>query len=138
METPFDKSLQLDSLLWIKLCIPYLPPDTQRMMAIYVRFTELQYAFSSFHAFHRISHDPMDMFQEMRPFMSPDTCEMLDNLMNMMSMMDMMKELQNEDAEEGFDPMSMMTGMLSPDQQELFDMFHTMNAGGDTDVRLDE
>ncbi len=142
--TPFDRTLRIDSLLWIKLFIPYLPPDTQRMMAIYVRFTELQHTFSSFHTFKRISHDPMDMFQEMRPFMSPSVCETFDNLINMMSMMEMMKEFQNEAAEGssgdggGFDPMSMMAGMLSPEQQEMFEMFNSMNAGGITDVGLDE
>ncbi len=142
--TPFDRSLRIDSLLWIKLFIPYLPPETQRMMAIYVRFAEFQHTFSSFHAFKRTSHDPMDMFQEMRPFMSPSVCETFDNLMNMMSMMEMMKEFQNKDSEggsgdcSGFDPMSMLAGMLNPEQQEMFELFNSMNAGGETDAQLDE
>lgn len=147
--TPFDRSLRINSLLWIKLFIPYLPPETQRMMAIYVRFTELQYTFSSFHTFRRKSHDPQDMFQEMRPFLSPSVCESIDNLVNMMSMMEMMKEFQNEASgdgsgsgngftgEGGFDPMSMMAGILSPEQQSMFEMFSNLNSGGETDDGLD-
>ncbi len=133
METPFDRSLRIDALLWIKLFIPYLPPATQRMMAIYVKFTELQYTFSSFHTFKRHSHNPMDMFQEMRPFLSPSLCETFDNLMNMMSMMEMMNEFQDDSDGDAFDPMSMMAGMLSPEQQELFERFNSVKTGGETD-----
>lgn len=117
METPFDRSLRIDSLLWIKLLIPYLPPRAQRMMAIYVRFTEFQYAYSSFHTFERNSHDPKDILQEIRPFLSPSVCETFDNLMNMMEMMEMMNETE---------------------QQDIFEMFNNLNAGGETDAGLDK
>ena len=53
--------------------------------------------------------------------------------MNMMSMMEMMQSMQemqdtNSDGASGFsfDPMQMMQGMLTPEQQGMFDMYNTM------------
>ncbi|MEE1314761.1 MAG: hypothetical protein UHS49_03225 [Faecalimonas sp.] len=135
--TPFDRALSMESLLWMKLLIPYLPPDTQRMMAIYVRFSELQYTFSSFQGFRRTSHEPMDMFQEFRPFLRPSDCEAIDNLLNMLSMMEMMQEFQDTEGAD-FDPMSMMSGMFGSEQEEMFEMFRNLNTGGNVDAGLDE
>ena len=44
--TPFDCSVVSPSLQITKLLIPYLPPSTQRIMAIYVKFMEFQNTFS--------------------------------------------------------------------------------------------
>lgn len=65
--------------------------------------------------------------------MPPSASESIDNLMNMMSMMEMMQSMQemqetsNDGASGfGFDPMQMMQGMLTPEQQGMFDMYNTM------------
>ena len=65
--------------------------------------------------------------------MPPSTSESIDNLMNMMSMMEMMQSMQEmqETSNDGtsgfgFDPMQMMQGMLTPEQQEMFDMYNNM------------
>lgn len=128
--TPFDCRIATQSLQLTKLLIPYLPRETQRIMAIYVKFMEFQNTWSSFRAFRQKSHTTQDIFQELRPFMPPSTSESIDNLMNMMSMMEMMQSMQNTDSGEssdfGFDPMQMMQGMLTPEQQGMFDMYNSM------------
>ena len=147
--TPFDCRIATQSLQLTKLLIPYLPRETQRIMAIYVKFMEFQNTWSSFRAFKQKSYTTQDIFQELRPFMPPSASESIDNLMNMMSMMEMMQsmqEMQDTDSETtsgfGFDPMQMMQGMLTPEQQGMFDMYNTMfsaendnsNLGGETNA----
>ena len=152
--TPFDCRIATQSLQLTKLLIPYLPRETQRIMAIYVKFMEFQNTWSSFRAFKQKSYTTQDIFQELRPFMPPSASESIDNLMNMMSMMEMMQSMQemqetsNDGASGfGFDPMQMMQGMLTPEQQEMFDMYNTMfsaetttdetntfNSGGETNA----
>lgn len=128
--TPFDCRIATQSLQLTKLLIPYLPRETQRIMAIYVKFMEFQNTWSSFHAFKQKSYTTQDIFQELRPFMPPSASESIDNLMNMMSMMEMMQSMQNTDSGEnsdfGFDPMQMMQDMLTPEQQGMFDMYNNM------------
>lgn len=131
--TPFDCRIATQSIQLTKLLIPYLPQETQRIMAIYVKFMEFQNTWSSFHAFKKKSHTTQDILQELRPYMPSSTCESIDNVMNMMSMMEMfqgMQEMQDTDSGEtsgfNFDPMSMMQGMLTPEQQGMFEMYNTM------------
>ena len=131
--TPFDCRIATQSLQLTKLLIPYLPRETQRIMAIYVKFMEFQNTWSSFHAFKQKSYTTQDIFQELRPYMPPSACDSIDNLLNMMSMMEMMQSMQemqdtNSDGASGFsfDPMQMMQGMLTPVQQGMFDMYNTM------------
>lgn len=152
--TPFDCRIATQSLQLTKLLIPYLPRETQRIMAIYVKFMEFQNTWSSFRTFKQKSYTTQDIFQELRPFMPPSASESIDNLMNMMSMMEMMQSMQEmqETSNDGtsgfgFDPMQMMQGMLTPEQQEMFDMYSTMlsaetatdetnifNSGGETNA----
>ncbi len=148
--TPFDCRMSNQTLQMTKLLIPYLPSDTQRTMAVYVRFMEFQNTFSSFHAFKQQPHSTMDIFEELRPYIPPSACDSIDNLMNMMNMMELFREFQgqgqgNDSGDEnpfggmdGFDPMSMMMGMLNPEQQSMFEMYNNMfssemdNKGGET------
>lgn len=128
--TPFDRRTTTQTLLITKLLIPYLPPETQRIMAIYVKFVEFQNTFSSFQAFGQKSHSTQDIIQELKPYMPSSACESIDNLMNMMSMMEMFQSFQEASGVDGdFDPMSMMQGMLTPEQQSMFEMYNTMFSG---------
>ena len=125
--TPFDCRIATQSLQLTKLLIPYLPQETQRIMAIYVKFMEFQNTWSSFHAFKQKSYTTQDIFQDLRPFLSPSACDSIDNLLNMMSMMEMFQSFQqSSEGGSDFDPMQMMQGMLTPEQQSMFDMYNTM------------
>ena len=107
--TPFDCRMSNQTLELTKLLIPYLPPHSQRIMAIYVKFTEFQNTFSYFQVFRQTTQSTQDIFEELKPYMSPSACESLDNFMNMMSMMDLFQSMQDSsDSPFDFDPMSMM------------------------------
>lgn len=128
--TPFDCRIATQSLQLTKLLIPYLPRETQRIMAIYVKFMEFQNTWSSFHAFKQKTYTTQDIFQNLKPYMPPSVCESIDNLMNMMNMMELFQGMQDagsgDNSGYGFDPMQMMQGMLTPEQQGMFDMYNTM------------
>ena len=50
MMTPFDLSISSRSLQITKILIPFLPPQKQRMLAIYIKFMEFQNTISFFKA----------------------------------------------------------------------------------------
>ena len=112
--TPFDEYISNQPLQMMKLLIPFLPPQNQRMFAVYVKFLELRHTLSFFHGMRQKEHSSEDIFNTIKPYMSPSDAESFDQMMNMMSMMSMVQEMQNM-SDENFDPMSMMAGMFAQD-----------------------
>ena len=112
--TPFDKYISNQSLQMTKLLIPFMPPNTQRMMAVYVKFLEFRHTLSFFHAMRQKQNSPEEILNSLKPYMSSSDVESFDQMMNMMSMMSMAQEMQNM-SDTDFDPMSMMTGMFAQD-----------------------
>ena len=110
--TPFDQYISNQSLQMTKLLIPFMPPNAQRMMAVYVKFLEFRHTISSFHTMRQKQNSPEDILNSLKPYMSSDDAESFDQMMNMMSMMSMAQEMQNMNGMD-FDPMSMMTGMFA-------------------------
>lgn len=112
--TPFDEYISNQSLQMLKLMIPFLPPQNQRMFAVYIKFLELRHTLTFFRGMRQNEHSPEDIFNAIKPYMSPSDAESFDQMMNMMSMMSMVQEMQNMSGED-FDPMSMMAGMFAQD-----------------------
>ena len=109
--TPFDEYISSQSLQIMKLLIPFLPPQNQRMFAVYVKFLELRHTLSFFRGMRQKEHSPENIFDTIKPYISPSDAESFDQMMSMMSML---QEMQNMPGGE-FDPMSMMAGMFAQD-----------------------
>lgn len=138
--TPFDQIISSQNLQILKVLLPYMPPDSQRMMAIYVKFSELQHTLNLFQDFSKLVQiqnfekqtlSPLDMIHEIQPYLSKNASDMLDTFSNMMNTMEMVKSFQEMSGTDGssdpaFDPMSMMKTMLTPEQQDMFDTYQTM------------
>lgn len=131
MMTPFDQYICPRSLQMLKLIIPFLPPQSQRVMAIYIKFIEFRHTFASFHSMHQKEHSPEDILNSMKPYMSSSDAESFDQMVTMMSMMNMAQEMQNM-SDMDFDPMSMMAGMFT--QEDNMDI----QKEGETHDRLVE
>lgn len=112
--TPFDQYISNQSLQMTKLLIPFMPPNAQRMMAVYVKFLEFRYTFSSFHTMRQKMNSPEEILNTLKPYMSSEDSESFDQMMNMMSMMSMAQEMQNM-TDTDFNPMAMMTEMFAQD-----------------------
>ena len=46
--TPFDKSVTPSYLYKLKLFLSFLPPSTQRFLAVYIKFSEFRYTMDYF------------------------------------------------------------------------------------------
>ena len=140
MMTPFDQLIATENLQMLKLFIPYTSPETQRFLAVYVKFSELRHTLDFFEHFKKELHaqdfekkifSPLDVLQEIRPYLPSQTSETLDTILNMISMMELFETFRetsddSQDTDSGFNPMSMMKNMLTPEQQNMFDMYNTM------------
>ncbi len=124
--TPFDQSISSHSLQLIKLLIPFLPPQSQRMIAVYVKFIEFQHTLSFFRVMRQRDLDDLKSYL---PRSAMESYDNILNMMNMVNMMNMFQDMQNSsDTESEFDPMSMMKDMLTPEQQDMFQMYQGMFA----------
>ena len=110
--TPFDAYISNQSLQILKLLIPFLPPQNQRMFAVYVKFLELHHTLSFFRAMHQKEHSPENIFDSIKPYIPASDAESFEQMMHMMDMMNMMQEMQKM-SDGAFDPMSMMTNMFA-------------------------
>lgn len=117
--TPFDRITSTKQLELVKLLIPYLPPNNQRFLGIYVKFLELRHTLSFFYNCNKPSEDFLKCLSSYLP---KDTYEQFENAMNIMNMMQMMQEM----SEAPDNPMSMMKDMLSPEQQEMLNYYQTI------------
>jgi len=135
--TPFDRLTTTQELQMMKLLLPYTPASSQRMLAVFIKFQEMQNTinfFAKFKAGEKIQDldkeisSPMDFMEELRPYMGEQERSSMDMMMSAMSMMEMMKGMTSEGSEGGMDPMDMMKGMLDPEQQEAFEAYNMMFA----------
>ena len=132
--TPFDVLTSPSGLYTLKLLLPYAPKSIQHFLAIYIKFSELTYTFNHFRSFTK-ARAPIHIFEDLGPYMSPEEKEIMEQMEGMMNMMEMVLYMQSvsdpmfqaaSEGESGFNPMDLMKGMLSPEQQEMFDMYSSM------------
>lgn len=131
--TPFDVLVTSPPLQIMKLLIPYTPFPGRRMLASFIKFTELQKTIRLF------GHDcrtdpfskegtgqsapsPTDLIDSLRPYLNPKDAEMLDTLIQLKEMMAFMEMIQPpQDA--SFQPADLFSGAFSSDFQEQFRMY---------------
>lgn len=94
--TPFDQNTIGNSTQMIKSLIPYLEPESQRLVAILVRIRELlltiQY-FSRIRVQKQTFHTNDEMLGQIKRFCSPEMSSQIDMMMKMFSMSDMINVL---------------------------------------------
>ena len=105
--TPFDQYISTESLQMTKLLIPFLPPQTQRMMAVYVKFLEFKHTMSFFQGMRQAAQSMDAILSSLKPYMSSSDAESFDQMMNMMSMMHEMQDMNVD--------LSSMMGMFAQD-----------------------
>lgn len=181
--TPFDEWTVPNELHTLKLLLPYTPTASQPALGMLIKVIELQHTMDYFQQKKVFLHSqdfsggfssPLDMLEEISPYLPPEEANMINTFRNMMNIMDMVQMMQTfsdtcEDASDksntsdgdipstgiensenrssftasdtqgsqdtpskpdgfgsGFNPMSLVMGMLSPEQQEMFEMYQAM------------
>lgn len=160
--TPFDELTMPSELQTLKLLLPYTPVSRQQSVWIMIKFMELQYTIQFFshpenllhtQAFRHFPASLAEMLEEISPYLPPEEAEMLDTFRNVMNIMEMMQMFQNSsdfsenDSENtasaaqnsplnfgGMNPLDLMSGMLSPEQQEMFQMYQSMFSNTDNNI----
>ena len=139
--TPFDELVTSPELQIMKLMIPYAPASGRQMLAACVKVMELRETIRIFSGGRGVIRaqmlgeeehpSPIDILNSFRPYLKPREAAALDmviNLKEMMSVMEMMQTAQGDPEKNGtsFDPMELLSGMLPPEQQEMFRMYSDM------------
>lgn len=141
--TPFDELISSPQLQIMKLMIPYAPARGRRTLAACVKFMELRETLRIFDSGYggiraqmfgeEEPLTPLDMLNSFRPYLGPRETAALDMIINLREMMSVMQMMQNAPSpeasgEEGsaFNPMDLLAGMLSPEQQEIFHTYSEM------------
>ena len=158
--TPFDELVTSPELQIMKLMIPYAPASGRQMLAACVKDMELRETIRIFSGGRGVIRaqmlgeeehpSPIDILNSFRPYLKPREAAALDMVINLKEMMSVMEMMQNsgssEDGGPALDPMDILSGMLSPEQQEMFHMYSDMfsqaedhdQKGDSTDGRMDE
>lgn len=156
--TPFDELVTSPELQLMKLLIPFAPASGRQVLAAFVKFRELRETVRLFRNAGGISAQafgengaasPLEILSSIRPYLNPRQAAVLDmafNLKEMMSVMEMMKDADpSGESGKSFDPVEMLSGMLSPEQKEMFQAYSDLFSGSsdatqkgdDTDERMD-
>ena len=133
--TPFDRLISSKDLQLMKLIIPYTPPANQHILAVFIKFLELNRTMKIFHqtrqsihtqAFEKSISSPLDIVDEIRPYLSEAERTSIDSILNVFNMMQMLETMEKMSGTETFNPMDMVKEMLTPEQQTMFEMYNTM------------
>ena len=158
--TPFDELVTSPELQIMKLMIPYAPASGRQMLAACVKVMELRETIRIFSGRRGVIRaqmlgdeehpSPIDILNSFSPYLKLREAAALDMVINLNEMMSVMEMMQNsgssEDGGSALDPMDILSGMLSPEQQEMFHMYSDMfsqaedhdQKGDSTDGRMDE
>lgn len=132
--TAFDTLYTTNQLQMLKILFPYLEPDMQSHIAVYIKLNELLVTLHFSKA--RTSHSPVchkkkdmdfpSLIKELSPFLSRDEKDMLQKMSEMMDTMENFQQISQmmqmmEGA--GDSPDSILQNFLSEEQMSMFKMF---------------
>lgn len=142
----FDALFTTNSLQMLKILISHFPTSTQKSIAVYIKFMELQYTFSFFqsHPYACVAGPAQDntfdtgtLCDELLPYCDTSTKknlqqlkQMQQNMSQMQEMMQMMQTIKEMFPEgespfggEGEDILSGLSGMAGMDMSQLSELF---------------
>lgn len=154
----FDTLFSTNHIQMLKVILPYMDNQTQKSMAVYIKFLELNYTIEFYKKNpyplcgcmeKETSPDIQKMCTELLPYCTDEERKKIEQIRNLLQGMEMYKEMSktmemmkdfmpdmtsdagNSEQTEGngFDIMGMLMNMLSPEQKQMFEMF-----GGNMDA----
>ena len=154
----FDTLFSTNHIQMLKVILPYMDNQTQKSMAVYIKFLELNYTIEFYKKNpyplcgcmeKESSPDIRKMCTELLPYCTDEEKKKIEQIRSLLQGMEMYKEMSktmemmkdfmpdmtsstgNSDQSEGngFDMMGMLMNMLSPEQKQMFEMF-----GGNMDA----
>lgn len=154
----FDTLFSTNHIQMLKVILPYMDNQTQKSMAVYIKFLELNYTIE----FYKKNPCPLcgcmekggafdiqKLCAELLPYCTDEERKKIEQIRNLLQSMEMYKEMSKtmemmkdfmpdmtssaessgQADENGFDMMGMLMNMLTPEQKQMFEMFGgNMNA----------
>lgn len=107
--TPFDETMLPQELQMLKIFLPFLPVSAQKMLAIYIRWIELQNTISFYdrHPPVQLSPEKKNLIDCLKHVLSPEEQAQLEQISDLFENMDLYREM--------FEAFSASS---SPDQKE--------------------
>ena len=154
----FDTLFCTNHIQMLKIILSYMDNKTQKSMAVYIKFLELNYTieFLKKHPYSlcgcmekESSPDIFKMCSELLPYCTENEKKQIEQIRSIFQGMEMYKEMSKtmemmkdfmpdmasftgnpeQTKENGFDMMGMLMNMLTPEQKQMFEMFGgNMNA----------
>ena len=143
--TAFDSLITDSNLQMIKAAIPYIPSNGQGFISMYVKFMELN---NTIHIFQKKSKDSLgicslpddkknifEMLNAMKQHCSGQQKERFESILNMINIFQMFQTFQEEISKINLDqdsplpkidPMNTLKGMLTPEQQTMFETYSAL------------
>ena len=136
--TPFDELVTTPELQMIKLLLPYTPASGRQTLAALVKCRELDQAVRLFRQGNNPAaqtlrecrpESPDDLLDCLRPYLTPQQASALDTISQIREMMPLIEILRASQTATGsasdehcigFNFTDLLSGMLTPEQQELF------------------
>lgn len=148
----FDEMTTTDRIRMLKTALPYADMSMQRYMAIYIKLLELMYIINYFRnepqkfsaRFSKCkSNDPREVMNGLKKYCSKSEQASVEQILQMMQAFEMYQKYSalmqplaamNAGASDSCgtasssakDPLASLMGMLSPEQQKMFEMFKEM------------
>lgn len=92
--TPFDCQTIPQWIYLLKLILPYTPSKFQHLLAVFIRFQEMQFTINHFNGF-GTNRTLDNIIHDVKPYMDPDTQEMIEQMASMMDIMNMMEMMSD-------------------------------------------
>ena len=127
--TPFDCQTIPQWIHILKLVLPYTPQKYQHILAVFIRFQEMQFTMRHFQAFTREKHFE-NLINDVKPYMDSSAREMMEqmeSMMNLMEMMQMMQDFSQDTTDDsgkpqGMNPLDILSGLTGNDLSEILNM----------------
>ena len=144
--TPFDELVTTPELQMLKLILPFAPSAGRQAIASCIKFLELKRTILLFQngGFCALEHmgagiaaqgtkegaspPVFRMLESFRPYLRPEDAAALDQILSVREMMSVMEAFQDGPDGKGSmpEPADILSGMFSPEQQEMFRMYSEM------------
>jgi len=112
--TPFDCQTVPQWIYLLKLVLPYTPEQYQHILAVFIRFQEMQFTIRHFNGFGSKKHFD-NIFNDIKPYMDASTQEVMEQMESLIGLMEMI-QMMNEntpDNSEGFNPLNMFSDLFN-------------------------
>lgn len=139
----FDNAISDKRLQIMKTALPYICPKEQKLLSLFIISEELK---NTVNFYKHTSEDnnigicsidndkrtSQNMINDIKKILSDTEKERIDNFLNIINMMNMMNLYKNisKNSSKETDTLSAMKSLLSPEQQDMFEMYSALFNSG--------